>query len=464
MSEQEPILEHGPWQEDPPPELELRALLQRIRQTPPDDYFDTFWTELSPRLHSTVPPQPWVLRLLHLLKSPPALSVAAAVLVVALLLPQGLFSQNPPQKSAEFSVQSPSNLDTSRAKALPQGGRVVARNEQARRDLLLDEQLPLSEQDKSQPQKSMVLGAAGPTASAEPDNRPAAPTDRYEQTAVAPLAQTPIPVLQGYNQADYLVRSAALTVEVQKLVQAFAQVSQVITAQGGYIVSSEMSRPEQRTAWARLSLKVPRQKFLPALSALEGMGEVRSKQIRSEDLWLQVQRQQMTEADLRERLASALPGEQRALKQQLHEQKIQRLQFEQMLRMASIELQLTQKAAVRFWQMEGIGEQLRMRLNQALHDTLRLLVNIIVVLPPLFIYFGCAWLVWRLLQTVLVTHLALLSTRALGMAYLLALLFFPLALGGRDLFRATLLFVALLTGAAGIRLLLQRWKRDESLD
>ncbi len=44
-------------------------------------------------------------------------------------------------------------------------------------------------------------------------------------------------------------------------------------------------------------------------------------------------------------------------------------------------------------------------------------------------------------------------------AYLLGLLFFPLALGGKELFSATLLFATLLGAGAGIKALIQRWQK-----
>lgn len=106
-----------------------------------------------------------------------------------------------------------------------------------------------------------------------------------------------------------------------------------------------------------------------------------------------------------------------------------------------------------------MGEQIQYKLNRALGDTLKLLVEILVVLPPLLIYFGSAWLLWLLLKLILVQRLALLSSRALAIAYLLGLLFFPLALGGKELFSATLLFATLLGAGAGIKALIQRWQK-----
>ncbi|PIQ24449.1 hypothetical protein COW36_24675 [bacterium (Candidatus Blackallbacteria) CG17_big_fil_post_rev_8_21_14_2_50_48_46] len=456
------------WTQDPPADPGLHTLLQSLKQEPPADYFEQFWTELQPQLTPAVS-ESWALRLLRQLKSPPALSVAAAVLVIALLIPTGVLKTGQPllQAEAPTGVQEQTeaqSLDTSRAKTLPGGGRVAARNEgliAQNQPLLEDANRVERDQDKAVTEEPMVLGAARQDLLAEDaktkEERPAAPALKKDNQA------RKIPILQGYNQADYLVKSATLGVEVARLDQAFSSVSKLMTEHGGYIVSSEMSRPEEGTATARISLKVPKQHFLTVIEQIEKTGEVRSKQIRSEDLWLQLQRQKIEIDDLQTQVNENKENkaQQRALKRQLREQELQRQEFEQMLRMASLDLVLTQKAPSRFWSLGDVGEQLRVRLNRALQDTLRMLVNILVFLPPLLIYFGCAWLIWLLLKLVLVTRLELLSPRALSIAYLLGLLFFPLAMGGKDLFRATLLFAALLTAGVGIKTLLGRLRKPE---
>lgn len=463
--------------EDPPLEPELRTLLQSVKTVPPPAYFDQFWQELSPRLTS-LKPEPWSVRVLKLIKSPPAISVAAAVLAVALLIPKqnGIFDQVSKQAEvpASVSTQAGSSLDTTHAKRLPGGGQVGTRP-----DLLRDEGRLLRGQDKSEPAAPpMVLGAAKEEESPpvnEADNlaqtelkkqktqdllaaRPESQDNQVREKMAAP--NSPIPLLKGYNQADYLVKSASLGVEVPQLTQAFTAVSLIVNQHDGFIVRSDMSRPENGAASAQISFKVPKQHLLTVIEKIEKTGEVRNKNIRSEDLWKQVESQKLDQDDLQLQIQDATDkAAQRRLKRLLREQILKRQEFEQMLRMASVELQLTQKAPQRFWNLEGVGEQLQYKLNRALGDTLKLLVEILVVLPPLLIYFGSAWLLWLLLKYILVQRLALLSPRALAIAYLLGLLFFPLALGGKELFRSTLLFAALLGAGAGIKALIQRWQK-----
>jgi hypothetical protein len=459
---------------DPAAEPELQALLQSVKTAPPEDYFETFWSELNPRLLS-LKPEPWSVRVLKLIKSPPAISVAAAVLVLAFVLP----NSNSFFEKATQQVQAPSrseqatgfaerqSIDTTHAKRLPNGGRVSTRSD------LLRDQSPVVEEDKNNLPAAappMVLGAAKEESTAnnedlkkQKDILQEKSSNRVAAEPASPPAK--IPLLEGYNQADYLVKSANLGVEVPQLNQAFSATSEIINQHGGYIVSSQMSRPEQGPASAQISFKVPKQHFLKVIEKIEKTGEVRNKQIHSEDLWLQVQRQKLDQADLQGRVdENKGKPDQRALKRQLKEAELKKQEFEQMLRMASLELQLTQKAPSRFWNLDSVGEQLQYKLNRALGDTLKLLVEILVFLPPLLIYFGCAWLLWLLLKLILVQRLALLNSRALAIAYLLGLLFFPLALGGKELFRATLLFAALLAAGNGIKLLLQRWRKPTAVE
>lgn len=489
--------------EDPPIEPELRGLLQRTKTAPPPDYFEQFWQELNPRL-TPIKPEPWSVRALKLIKSPSAISVAAAVLAVALILPSvqittfkfsssdgggafdkvstelGRLAQMPNQRAPSGE----SSLDTTHAKRLPGGGQVGTRS-----DLLGDESRLRAGQDKNQPAAAppMVLGAAKeeetPPAQEEDSvsrsqsegkkqksldllaNRQESQDlkDLKERSAVAAPPASPIPLLQGYNQADYLVKSATLGVEVPQLTEAFTATSLIVNQHNGYIVSSNMSRPENGQASAQISFKVPKQHLLAVIEKIEKTGEVRNKNIRSEDLWKQLQTQKLDQDDLQTQVQAATDRDAlRKLKRQLREQIIKRQEFEQMLRMASVELQLTQKAPTRFWNLEGVGEQIQYKLNRALGDTLKLLVEILVILPPLLIYFGSAWLLWLLLQLILVRRLALLSKRALAIAYLLGLLFFPLALGGKELFTATLLFASLLGAGAGIKALIQRWQKTST--
>ncbi len=476
--------------QDPPLDPELRSLLQGVKTAPPPDYFEQFWSELSPRL-TPLKPEPWSVRVLKLIKSPPAISVAAAVLAVAFLMPKqnGLFDRATKQAEIPAAVLqlegNSGSLDTTHAKRLPGGGQVGTRP-----DLSIDESRLRAAQDKNQPAAAppMVLGAAKEEERApvnEEDSLTGSQTELKKQKSNDLLANrqegqtnqgranqdlkeratiaapsSPIPLLQGYNQADYLVKSATLGVEVPQLTQAFTATSLIVNQHNGYIVSSTMSRPENGMASAQISFKVPKQHLLTVIEKIEKTGEVRNKNIRSEDLWKQVQTQKLDQDDLQIQIQdNPDKASLRRLKRQLREQVLKRQEFEQMLRMASVELQLTQKAPSRFWNLEGVGEQIQYKLNRALGDTLKLLVEILVVLPPLLIYFGSAWLLWLLLKLILVQRLALLSSRALAIAYLLGLLFFPLALGGKELFSATLLFATLLGAGAGIKALIQRWQK-----
>jgi hypothetical protein len=150
------------WPRIPPLDPELRSLLQGVKTAPPPDYFEQFWSELNPRL-TPIKPEPWSVRVLKLIKSPPAISVAAAVLAVAFLMPKqnGLFDRATKQAEIPAAVLqlegNSGSLDTTHAKRLPGGGQVGTHS-----GLILDESRLRAGQDKNQPAAAppMVLGAA----------------------------------------------------------------------------------------------------------------------------------------------------------------------------------------------------------------------------------------------------------------------------------------------------------------
>lgn len=259
----------------------------------------------------------------------------------------------------------------------------------------------------------------------------------------------------GFNAPGYLVKSASLQLEVANLQQSFASLTTLAEKYQGYIVDSEMSNAESRQPGARLSLKLPSARLGAALAELNGLGTVRSQQIKTEDLWLQIKRQELEIGHLQKlgqtKAKTAGPEDGQY---QIRLQQLERLRLEDMLKMATVSLNLSERAP--FWDLRPLGEELRGKSYEALATTTRLLAQVLLFLPPLLIFLGLAWIGWLLLRAVLVGRLALLNEKHLGAMYAGGLVFFPLTAIGPRALGPVIIFVLLLGAIWSSRLLLRR--------
>ena len=390
--------------QDPEPDPELQALLKQVQATPPEGYFEAFWQELQPQLQTIMPSVPLHLRLLRSLKTPPVLTAAAAVLVIALLLPIGLRQNqsSPPQAPLAEEQQ---------AKSLPEGSQIAAR-----RDLGLEKEAML-------PPAPLVLGAG------QPENK-ATRTDNSLETPSAELD----------NEGP--IQQAELQLDVTELATSLGRIEQLTQAQGGYSVTSELSQPETGPAVAQMRLKVPAGQLQALLAQIEQQGTLRHKQLKSED--------RETQANTWDPQPNASTEPEQTTPENPNTQTV----------FSTISLQLTQKTAVGFWDQAQTLTLIKARFNQILSETLRLTFNLFSLLPALLIYFGCAWLLWKLLYLGLIARMQLLAPQTLAIAYLLGLLFFPLLAGEQALFRVTLLIGMLMGGSIGVRHLMRQRKPE----
>lgn len=233
---------------------------------------------------------------------------------------------------------------------------------------------------------------------------------------------------QGYNAPGYLIKAGSLQLESDDIQQAFGRVSALTDKYQGYLVNSSLSNYGQGTASATLQVKLPSGKLSAALTELDALGTVRSKQITTEDIWLQLQQQRL-EIEYLQDTAKTSKSSTPASRHQIRQQQLERLRLEQSLRMATLEITLTQKPAI--WNLAPLGTELGQKAQQSLTVTARLLADVLLYLPPVLVFLGLAWLGWLLLGHLLITRLGLMAERPLAGVYLLALVFFPLyAVGG----------------------------------
>lgn len=287
------------------------------------------------------------------------------------------------------------------------------------------------------PAAPVVGGRTAQEFAAEPAQNVAQDLQKSKQSSgeLPPLdskVAAPAPALsglgQGYNAPGYLIKAGSLQLESDDIQQAFGRVSALTDKYQGYLVNSSLSNYGQGTASATLQVKLPSAKLSAALTELDALGTVRSKQITTEDIWLQLQQQRL-EIEYLQDTAKTSKSSTPASRHQIRQQQLERLRLEQSLRMATLEITLTQKPAI--WNLAPLGTELGQKAQQSLTVTARLLADVLLYLPPVLVFLGLAWLGWLLLGHLLITRLGLIAERPLAGIYLLGLVFFPLyAVGG----------------------------------
>jgi hypothetical protein len=81
-----------------------------------------------------------------------------------------------------------------------------------------------------------------------------------------------------------LIRTAHLTVEVARYEQAASEVARVAEMNGGYLADAQAARGREDRPAGTLTIRVPSERFAAALSALKGLGKVRTETVASQDV------------------------------------------------------------------------------------------------------------------------------------------------------------------------------------
>lgn len=292
---------------------------------------------------------------------------------------------------------------------------------------------------------------------------------RKDKVAPAPLVHdlneaedTVLPALQadfshGFNVASALIKTASLQLELDELAPAVTKIQGIVEGYKGYVVDASFSDTLQNQTSGHLQIKVPSAELTKALAEIEALGKIQAKQIRTEDLWFKLQQQKLEQERLAGRDSGKSPQARSEQQYQLKKRALERQQLEQMLKMATLDIRLSQRAPM--MNFGPLQLELNQKLQQAVYASSRMLVDLLVMLPPLLLGLSAAWLGWIILRKLLVAKLELLSERHLTLVYLLAWVFFPLyALGSQGL-GAALLFaglIGLLSGTHQLKLWLKK--------
>lgn len=114
--------------------------------------------------------------------------------------------------------------------------------------------------------------------------------DRNGQPAVAMSAITvasevdPLPTVGLADVANMVIRTAEVSVEVDSLETAVAQVRQLAAQFGGYVANTDVTTGKNQLRNARLEVKIPAGRFDESLSGLSPIGRLESVSVEVEDV------------------------------------------------------------------------------------------------------------------------------------------------------------------------------------
>lgn len=115
--------------------------------------------------------------------------------------------------------------------------------------------------------------------------------DRYGQPASVALnavvvtgAADPLPQVAPADVTNMVIRTADVSVEVDSLETAVAQVRQLAARFGGYVANTEVTTGKNQLRNARLEVKIPAGRFDESLSGLSPIGRLESVSVEAEDV------------------------------------------------------------------------------------------------------------------------------------------------------------------------------------
>lgn len=278
-------------------------------------------------------------------------------------------------------------------------------------------------------------------------------------TIVAPPTPKPAALVNQSNYASFLIRQGTLSLEVKQVDQAFRSIEDIVDKSQGYIVSATLNQPDEGRANADIQLKVPRKFMTQVTAELEALGSVRQKTLRSEDIWLNYQQQQIeiehTQGQLNQ---TTQPTDRLALQKQIKQEKIERLRLQQMLNMSTLDLHLSETAVSQIWDMQQTWESILQQLVRSGRETLLMLTAVVAFIPPLLVYILVGYIGIRLLKWLLVARLNILPERTLYTLAIMALVYFPLYWSNRRTSEAIFSFTLLAMLWWSGKTLLEWWR------
>lgn len=116
-------------------------------------------------------------------------------------------------------------------------------------------------------------------------NDPSGQAARARFSAIAvTAAEDVLPQVSPADVANMVIRTATVSIEVDSLNQAVAQVRQLAGQVGGYVASTNITTGKNQLRNAQLEVKVPADRFDESLSGLAPIGKVESVSVEAEDV------------------------------------------------------------------------------------------------------------------------------------------------------------------------------------
>ncbi len=220
----------------------------------------------------------------------------------------------------------------------------------------------------------MRLGGAAGVAFAPPKAPPKARADAATASTAAKalVASTrevverehPAPAsgeIHGALAARRLIRTGDLWIELTNYEEGARRAEEVATSLGGYVATARVTSTPAQSASGTVALRVPADRFSEAIRRLDGLGKVRSRDIRAEDVSkeyldletrLRVERD--AEARMREvlrnrpaKLSDIVEAEQELTRivEEIETMEAQRLLYDRQIELATINLNLSEPEA-----------------------------------------------------------------------------------------------------------------------
>ncbi|TAN62123.1 DUF4349 domain-containing protein, partial [bacterium] len=92
------------------------------------------------------------------------------------------------------------------------------------------------------------------------------------------------PLLPATGTGEMIIRTAGLRLEVENGKETYKKISEICQELGGYLAESNFFRDEQGRESGRVTLRVPKDKFLTALEKLDTLGKVKDSNTASQDV------------------------------------------------------------------------------------------------------------------------------------------------------------------------------------
>ena len=132
----------------------------------------------------------------------------------------------------------------------------------------------------SESASSGVLQRQAPRLGYDKNGQPVAALEGITVTGVA----DPLPPVAPADVATMVIRTAEVSVEVDSLEIAVAQVRQLAARFGGYVANTDVTTGKNRLRNARLEVKIPAGRFDESLAGLSPIGRLESVSVEVEDV------------------------------------------------------------------------------------------------------------------------------------------------------------------------------------